>query len=338
MRNPARYWKDQVIFKQVDLSDLPLEIRPKCFYLEKIDGELNAVQFNGKKSKLITVEGTTKEDLPLLNEYTSRLSNVYRNCELVGEVVAVKNGKILPFNKSMSIIKTAYRIPEYRELVHQFVFDIVSINGKTLNVRNQTNYRQVYNILSKLFRSCKYIHVPRMIEGDLSRAWKLFVEKDKREGLVVRCPKRVYKIKESFTFDVVIIKVGNKLMKSWSRNQISYIVVAFLDRKGYFRVLSKVGTGFKDWERSALFKWAEQNMVDEDNEGFWVRPTKVVEVQCQEYFVQDRPTYRFTGKKYELVGNLESCTLRLPRKKRDRNDKVVSFRDIGIHQVPELNG
>ena len=336
MQNPARYWKDQVVFKQVDLSEFPLELRSRCFYLEKIDGELNAVQFNGRESNLITVEGTIKKDLPLLDEYTSRLSKVYKECELVGEVVAIKNGKILPFNKSMSIIKTAYRVPAYRELVHQFVFDIVSVNGRVLNVRNQTSYRQVYGILSKLFRGCKYIHVPRMIKGDLSKAWSQFVKRDKREGLVVRCPKRVYKIKESLTFDVVIIKVGNKLMKSWTRDQISYIVVAFLDRGGYFRVLSKVGTGFKDWERSELFKWAEVNKVDEDDEGYWVRPTKVVEVACQQYFVQDRPTYRFTGSRYELIGNLKSCTLRLPRKKRDRNDKLPTFRDIGIHQVPEL--
>lgn len=331
-KNPISIWKKEINLQSISKDNFPTELINRYYYLEKIDGELNCMIYKRNEgSVFLTRSDMMRMDLLVLDEYTNILdSSDINSLILMGEGTAIKNGRILPFNNIQSILKTAYRNSENDNMYHHHPYDIFSINGK----RQTDDWGSKILYIKSLFKNSKRIHPIRYIKGDLNRAWETFTPRAGIEGLVARNGKN-FKIKYSFSFDLAIVGVGHKSMRTWSRNQISYIKVAFMDRLGEFTMATNVGTGFTINDRENLFKWAQLNKIEEKNGEIWVKPTTIAEVRWLRIRKIKMPTYRYVKNVgYRYIGDKLGYSLIQPSMLGLRNDKKVSTFDIGFRQVP----
>jgi hypothetical protein len=331
-KNPIAIWKKEMNLTSISKEDFPIDWIKRYYFLEKIDGELNCLMYERDSDiSFITRSDMMRTDLLVLDEYKNILDRSnFSSIVIMGEGTAIRNGVILPFNQIQSILKTAYKNSENDNMYHHHPFDIFSINGK----RYTGNWESRVNIIRNLFKGSKRIHPIRYIKGDLNRAWDRFLTTFGVEGLVARNGKN-FKIKKSFSFDLAIVAVGNTNMKSWSRGQISYLKVAFMNEPGEFILATNIGTGFTTKFREDLFNWAQKNKIEEKNNEIWVKPTTVVETRWLRIRNTNMPTYKYIpGRGYKYIGDKFGYSLMQSSLIGLRNDKKVSVFDIGFRQIP----
>jgi len=338
MINYAKEWKRHVAFRQVSYNDFVSIDVGTAIFSAKVDGMLGAFVYRkGSRNFFQTTEAKQIFDLPVINEYEIMLNKInISSAVIIGELVAQAKGVIFPFNETQSIVKTSYRL-ENKDLVHHYAVDVFSINGR------RYTYEQA---LSFLFRNIgkvglPHVHIPETRRGDLDTFRRMFLEYEHKrgfDGIVARNVKgRNYKIKFTSTVDVAIIGAGHKEMPAWKKNQISYLLTAFIDRDGIFRTSSKIGTGFTDATRRMFYDYVMKNKLFERNGEIFVRPKKVVELKFYRFMIRNTPAYRFTGKDYVNVGKRKSITFSHPSFVRIRDDKVVDKEDVRLEQIPEFH-
>ncbi len=343
MKNYALDWKHYVNFKEISYNDFLLKFHDLknskyIYYMEKIDGMLGALVYirNNDIFFQTTTGAKIKDDLPVLNEYKYFLSKNkdIKEAIFLGELVAVKHNTILPFNQSQSIIKTSY-IQENKPLIHHYLYDVWSINGKRFSFPESIDF--IKRTIDE--RQLLYIHIPKTSYGVLDNFRYLYSKSVGEipgiEGIVIRSSEKNYKVKPFSSFDLVVIGVGNVSMKTWDRNKVSYLVVAFVDNDGIFRTSSKVGVGFSEKERSNLFEYAQKNKVQEMNGEIFIKPKLIIEAQWRRYLLRKMPSYKFKNGKYEYVGNLLSATMHMPSFLRFREDKKINDYDLRLDQIPD---
>lgn len=330
--NPIHIWIRELNLKSISRDDFPLNKINQYLFLAKLDGELNCLIYERNKSLMfLTRSDTVRMDLYVLDEYKTILDNSGVNSIIImGEGVAVKNDKILPFNEIQSILKTAYKNAYNNSIYHHFPYDIYSING----VRQTGKLEDKLKLISKLFNGSRRIHVPLYVKGDLGKAWNSFSDIPGVEGLVARDHIN-YKIKKTFTFDLAVIAVGNISMKTWSRNEMSYLKVAFMDKPNEFILATNIGTGFNREDRIKLFKWAQENKIEERNDELWVSPSLVIESQWIRIRKTNMLTYKYIKNVgYKYIGKNPGYSLMHASFKSIREDKRISIFDIGFRQIP----
>ncbi len=339
MKNYSLEWKKYVNFKEISYNDFLVKFHEikDAYYLEKIDGMLGALIYIKDKDIFFqTTTGATIRDLPVLNEYKYFLdkNKSINEAIFLGELVAIKYNTILPFNQSQSVLKTSY-IPENKLIIHHYWYDIWSVNGKRFSYPDAIDFIR-RNIDE---RQLSYIHIPKTSYGTIDNFRFLYSKsvgkKPGVEGIVVRTSKRNYKVKPFSTFDLAVIGAGNTSMKTWSRNKISYLIVAFVDSNGYFRLSSKVGVGFTNQQRIDLFEYVQKNKVQEYDGEIFIKPKLVAEVQWRRYLLSKMPSYRFKNGRYEYVGELLSSTMHMPSFLRMREDKKINDYDLRLEQIPD---
>lgn len=330
--NPISVWMKDINLRSISLDEFPRKLEKNYFFLEKIDGELNCFIYNkNSESYFLTRSDMMRTDLLVLDEYKNILDNTnIQNITILGEGTAIKNNRILPFNNIQSILKTAYRNQEYNKMYNHHPYDILSINGK----RHTGNWYSKMTLIESLFKRSFRIHPVRYIKGDIDRAWFLFTDDPGVEGLIARDHKN-YKIKKSFTFDLVVVAVGNTTMSSWNRNQISYLKVAFMNKSGEFSLATNIGTGFTTRTREDLFDFAQMNKIEEKNNEIWIKPKLIVETRWLRLRKINMPTFKYTLSGYEYIGERPGYSLIQTSMKGIRSDKKVSIHDIGFRQIPE---
>ena len=342
MTNYALVWKKDINFREISYDDFISKFYniPNIFFLEKVDGLLGALVYKeGKKPFFQLTGGGVITDLPVLYECEIRLKRLkIREAVLIGELVAQKFSTILPINQTYSIVKTAYRKLEYQDLVHYYLFDIYSLNGKRFD------FKQSVNFMSKSFGrvGLPHIHIPKVYYGNIDLFRKLYNEvKDELgfDGVVIRDVKgNNYRVKFTGTVDLVLIGAGHTEMKSWKKKQASYLLTSFIDSDGLFRSSSKVGTGFTFKERTSFFNYIKDSVLYEENGNFYVSPKIVVEVKFFRRRITSTPTYKFAKGRYDLVGSKKSVTLSHPGFERIRSDKKPDQYSCRLEQIPEWEG
>ena len=335
--NPAVEWYKKTNLRSIAYEDFPPELIPQYHFLEKIDGGLTAMIYvRGKPAVFLSKRNIKRENLLVLKEYEHILSKQknIKSIVIIGESTGVKNGDILPFNKTMSVITTAYKNPEYDKMYHHFPFDIYSLNGKV----SSDNMDSKLKLIHKLFKSAKQIVPVRYTKGDLAGAWKTFLTRKNAEGLVAFGPKNNYKIKLSYNVDVVIVSVGLKGMKTWERGEASYARVAFMNREGKFVLSTKVGSGFTVAQRKELFKWAHANSVQSpvtNDQEVWVKPERVIEILYMTHYIKpDAHTLTYGKDGWKLQSISKGCSFRNPSLVRYRTDKSANPHDLRLEQIP----
>lgn len=331
-----KWKKDQAIIS-LTLDEMKEEAKGKEIISEqKVDGQSELLSFKkGEESKFASLGGVLYSDLPVIDEAEKILkSHDIIEAQIVGELAGVENGKIIHFDKTESFIKNK---DADKTKLQWFPYQIVSLNN-TKYPNDFQSYKKSWPELVKLFKDAKLIHPVEYMEDDIDGAWKKYVEKQKNEGIVVRLSNnKVYKVKPVFTYDLVIVAVGDKKKKNWAKGMIGTTLMAFMDNNHIFRTAGEIGTGWTHEESKELFDWANKNKVGEDDHYVWVKPKKIMEVQWERSNVREMPSYKYSKGKYEDVGKMESGTIVKPRFIRYRTDKSVNPNDLRLTQIPDWN-
>lgn len=341
MTNYTAEWRDLVKFKEIKYDEFVTTFEStKAIFSRKVDGMLGAFIYNNELQAFQTTTGQLLQNIPVIGEYTSIIKNSNQNINnsvFMGELVCQVNNIIMPFNKTVSVVKTP-NVDEHDLLIHHYIYDVLYYNGHKIK-----SYKEALRLLSQLFdvRKTQRIHFPTTIEGDLNDFRHMFtVTKTMQgyDGVVVRQELgKNYKVKPSISFDMVVIGAGNTEMNAWPKGQISYLIVALMDKFGNYRMSSRVGTGFSEKEREYFFKFANANRVSDIVKGqFMIKPLKVIEVTFLGYDVKQLQAFKFEDEKYRSMGYRNSVTLRHARMTKIRDDKSPTYDNVKVEQVPEI--
>jgi ATP-dependent DNA ligase len=334
MKNFAQEWKKKVNFRIIGYDDFVSLPITKSFFLEKVDGLLGVLIYKeGEKPFFQTTTGKQVTDIPVLDEYerTFKYKNI-KEAMIPGELVGRRGRENLPFNMTQSVVKTFY-VESNKNLIYHFPYDIISINN------SKPKFPQAIMYLSRLAAGMPHVIVPTYRYGGLEDFRSLFnLVKDKEgfDGVVAReVGGKDYKVKFLNTVDLAIIGIGEIGMRAWAKGQASYLLTAFIDRNGLFRVSSKVGTGFTFSKRADFFKYAEDHGLYKDGGVIYVPPKLVCEISFLRSRVSLTPCYSYVGERYNFIDKRESVTLAELSFQRLRADKRPTKYDVRLEQIPE---
>jgi ATP-dependent DNA ligase len=249
---------------------------------------------------------------------------------IMGDGAATVDNKILHFSESDKILRTAYQNKTNDKLYHHYPFDIYSMNGSTDNMAWSTKMRTLIG----LFETSTYIHPVHYVAHDLEKAWTSLTNRKGVEGLVARNDQgKNFKIKKTYSFDLVIIAVGNDNHDAWKNRKAAYIKCAFMDNKGnYIKTSAVMITSNK--LKLKLYTWATGHIINREKNEMFVTPLKIVEVKWKEIYKKNCPVYKYRSDGYGIVGESKACVMIQPELVRFRNDKKVDESDLGIRQIP----
>lgn len=332
----AQAWKKGQGIISLTIEEMEEKAKDKGLIIEqKVDGQSSIMDFKDGSVRFASLDGRLMWDFPLSDEIAGILKKKgIHQATAVGEMAGYDKGKILSFNESQSIIKNA---KSDKDKIHWFPYQLLSLNGEKIDDDFEI-YKKTWPRLTGLFRGAKHVHPVEYYEGGipaLKKAWKKLVEQDENEGIVVRTSdNKVYKAKPIFTYDLVILAVGDKKGKNWPKKQIGTALMAFMDSDGVFRVAGEVSSGLNHEEQAELFSWAQKTKVDEDEHHVWVKPQKIMEIQWERTTIKPMPAYKYSRGKYEKLDKRTVGTIVKPRFIRYRKDKSVTPSDLRLTQIP----
>ena len=228
------------------------------------------------------------------------------------------------------------------------IFDIAELNGDPVD----GDYASRYKLISDLFKTNPFAH-PVRSEANWSA-----VEKSGLEGLMVRGPKYVYKVKASHTFDAVIYAFDKK-GKHMARDPpgIGAVHVGFITQgpdgfRNYLVDAGKVGSGWSEEERREVFQKLKLEVFDEDDKKYFVRLKYIIEVAYFEMQPKRKMfAYPIFGEKFDnwFPIIVQANKFRFPKRihydgpegsgdypQVSDHPKTVTPEDIGVNQVPGL--
>ncbi len=245
-----------------------------------------------------------------------------KKCIIEGEVLAVKNGKPLPFQTLSQRIKRKYNIKEMVKKIPIKIelFDIVYLDGKTLF---NTVLEKRRSLLDSIVQQSKDIKLSKMIRTkDIKEAEEFYNQalKDGQEGVMVKNldSKYVAGRKEGYWWKVKPVMESLDLTitrAEWGEGKrkgfLSSFVLACRDEyTGEFLECGMVGTGIKEKEGitfKSMTELLKPHIIEQHGKTVVIRPSIVVEVSYQE--IQKSPKYS------------SGYALRFPRFVRIRDDK-----------------
>ena len=330
-------WKRDQAIISLTIEEMEEEAKGKDLISEqKVDGQSAILDYKeGSPTRFGSLGGMIMWDLPLCDGIDRALKSAkIHQMRAVGEMAGYANGKIIPFNESESLIKNRNAD---KTKVHWFPYQVLELNGKKIDDSFEA-YKKFWPELVRIFIGFKYIHPVEYYQGgvpELKKSWNKLVLKEKNEGIVVRLSNnKVYKVKPIFSYDLVILAVGDKKGKNWPKRMVGMCLMAFMDNNHIFRTAGHVASGINDKESKELFAWAQKNKVDENDVYVWVKPQKIMEIQWERTSVKKMPAYKYSKGKYEKVDKMMSGTIVKPRFIRWRTDKSVNPNDLRLTQVP----
>ena len=235
---------------------------------------------------------------------------------LDGEVIAIRDGRPMPFQTVLRRFRRKYGIEEIREEIRMIpnVFDLLYLDGETLiDIPLSERRSRLAGVLSD------YI-APQIVSGDPAVIDRMYQEAlaAGHEGLMLKVPSSPYtpgvrgknwiKIKPAVdTLDLAVIGAD------WGEGKRAHLFGSFLlacqDANGELVSLSKVATGFSDEQLQEMYALLKDRVISESGKEVRFEPEIVIEVGYSE--IQMSPNYK------------GGFALRFPRFIRLRDDKSL---------------
>jgi DNA ligase-1 len=259
--------------------------------------------------KLEDVTDALPDVIALLKETTSH------DVILDGEVIAVKNGRPLPFQTVLRRFRRKYEIAAMQEEIELIpnVFDILYADGDTLiDLPLSARRKRLEEVLTD--------HIaPQIVSGDKDEIEQMYQAAldAGHEGLMLKVLASPYspgirgknwmKIKpEVDTLDLAVIGA------EWGEGRRAHLFGSFLlacQDQGELVPLSKVATGFSDDQLAEAYGILKDHIISQSGKEVKFEPMLVFEIGYSE--IQTSPNYR------------GGFALRFPRFIRIRDDKGI---------------
>lgn len=206
-----------------------------------------------------------------------------------GEIILTNEKGVPDFQALMARhLRKASRISKQRKPAHFIAYDILSINGKSLIDKPLTERKKKLHSI---------IETNNILEESIyttegRKLWNLMLKRE-MEGVIAKKEKSFYapgtrsvdwlKIKAFKTLDCIIVGYFQDKL-----NLSSIAVGAY--EKGEIRFLGRVGTGFKDKQRTEIYDMLKGSEIDKPDFEFpveyagttWTQPKYVCEVKYLE--------------------------------------------------------
>jgi DNA ligase-1 len=235
---------------------------------------------------------------------------------LDGEVIAMKDGKPMPFQSVLRRFRRRHDIAEAQDAIEMVpvVFDILFLDGETLIDLPLTERRKRLESAVSLFIA------PQVVSGDLKeieQTYKAALDAG-HEGIMIKVPGSPYspgqrgknwiKIKpEVDTLDLAVIGA------EWGEGKRAHVFGSFLvacQDAGKLVPLSRVATGLSDEQLAEMYELLKDKVIRKSGKEVAFEPGLVFEVGYSE--LQVSPTYE------------AGFALRFPRVIRIRDDKGIA--------------
>ena len=278
----------------------------------KYDGSRFQFHRQGGQSKLYSrkledVTNALPDVLAILNESTTK------DIILDGEVIAMKEGKPLPFQAVLRRFRRKHGISKMQEEVQLFpnVFDILYLNGETLIDLPLSERRvRLETAVSGHVAPQLVSNDPAVVEAFYHRALDAG-----HEGIMIKAPESPYtpgmrgknwvKVKpEVDTIDLAVVGA------EWGEGKRAHYFGSFLlacQKNGELITLSKVATGFSDEQLAEAYDLLHDRIITQAGKEVRFEPGLVFEVGYSELQVSSNYPGGFA--------------LRFPRFVRIRDDK-----------------
>ena len=235
---------------------------------------------------------------------------------LDGEVIAIKDGRPLPFQTVLRRFRRKYDIAAMQKEIRMqpFVFDILFLDGKTLI---DDPFRERRKYLEEAMSGCV---APQTVSSDISVIEAVYRESldAGHEGLMLKVLSSSYtpgirgknwlKIKPGVdSIDLAVIGA------EWGEGKRAHLFGSFLlacQDRGELLPVGKVATGFTDEELQEVYELLKDRVISESGKEVHLEPFLVFEVGYSE--IQKSPNYE------------SGFALRFPRFIRVRDDKGIS--------------
>ncbi len=242
---------------------------------------------------------------------------------LDGEVIAVKDGKPMPFQSVLRRFRRRHDIAEAQEAIEMIpnVFDILYLDGETLIDLPFSGRRKTLETVVNRYLA------PQVVSSDRQVIEKTYGDalEAGHEGIMIKVPTSPYtpgqrgknwiKIKpEVDTLDLAVIGA------EWGEGKRAHVFGSFLlacQDQGKLLPLSRVATGFSDEQLAEVYELLKDKVIAKSGRSVTFEPELVFEIGYAE--LQVSPTYE------------AGFALRFPRLIRIRDDK-------GIEDIETLEG
>jgi DNA ligase-1 len=235
---------------------------------------------------------------------------------LDGEVIAMKDGKPMPFQSVLRRFRRRHDIAEAQEAIEMIpnVFDILYLDGETLIDLPFTERRKRLESVVKQFvapqvRSDREEEITKTYEAALAAG---------HEGIMIKVPSSPYtpgqrgnnwiKIKpEVDTLDLAVIGA------EWGEGKRAHVFGSFLvacQDAGKLLALSRVATGFSDEQLAEVYELLKESVIGKSGKEVTFEPSLVFEVGYAEL----QASQNYEG----------GFALRFPRFIRIRDDKNLT--------------
>ncbi|PKL69830.1 MAG: DNA ligase [Methanomicrobiales archaeon HGW-Methanomicrobiales-1] len=233
-----------------------------------------------------------------------------------GEVIAIKDGKPMPFQSVLRRFRRRHDVAEATEAVELVpnVFDILWLDGETLIDLPLTERRKKLESVIKMFIA------PQVVSDDAAVIEKTYTDAlaAGHEGIMIKVPASPYspgqrgknwiKIKpEVDTLDLAVIGA------EWGEGKRAHAFGSFLvacQDEGKLVPLSRVATGFSDEQLAEVYALLKDTVIAKSGKEVTFEPTLVFEVGYAEL----QASVNYEG----------GFALRFPRFIRLRDDKDIT--------------
>ncbi len=260
--------------------------------------------------KLEDVTGSLPDILEMLD------SAVDHDVILDGEVIAVKDGRPMPFQAVLRRFRRKHQVDSMKEEIRMepHVFDILYLDGETLIDLPLSERRARLDKVITAYRA------PQTVSDDRSVVEAIYDDalSAGHEGIMLKVISSPYtpgirgknwiKIKPAVdTLDLVVVGA------EWGEGKRAHVFGSFLlacqNEEGELILLSKVATGFSDDQLAEIYDLLKDRVISHSGKEVKFEPFLVVEAGYSE--VQKSPNYE------------GGYALRFPRFVRIRDDKGV---------------
>lgn len=326
----------------------------------KIDGDSSLVHFDGKQSVVWNKRGRWRRNFHITDQITASLKKKgVKSAQILGELYAVgEDGMALRLNEISSIIVSP-KTQERQDSIRFAGFDLLELNGKDFS---ETPYEERVSKLIGLLEGEAIMVVPfYQSKGgmkEVEQAWEEGMKEPNFEGLVLRFegePKS-YKIKMKGTADLAVFGFyrGKTTETGRDKDRVGGGVLAWMLPNGDFVYAGRSVIGKSLKEKDELLELLLKDSVDapliklrgrtvdnsitHDPKGrgtiTMVTPKMVGEFKYRGINWSEKPVFRFTKGKVEVVGKMEAPTMFQASFHRWREDKGVNPHDLRMEQIP----